>query len=1072
MRSVTGKNWIFEKNDPERVGNTLYPGAHTDTVNVRKLHLCFDYQYIKNGLPKRGKKFHMVDNWMELAQLMESMDEERRNFYEVIFGYQGCKMYYDLDISRERDPRVDLEYANNVRDSVVEATIQVYKEIGASITPADFIVCTSHGVSKFSYHIIVEKYYLRTNVERKEIYARVKELVPTSYGIYIDCVYGGIQQMRIAGCQKLKSGRVKVLNYNWIYRNTLVRRKKNPKLASRPIWDALYQTLITLTHGCEALVVNIPVKNPGYIDGEDFSDIDKDILDAFLAKHPTLKCASRLGRYITLSNIGGYHCPKCNTTHDNENPWIGKFNGHYWFNCRRSSSGISIGSYIEEEKVPEVPRNIVKHNGKWYWSKYIHPFNVLEEEIDTSWMDQRRIVNRSEHAAGMEILKMLKEKELGVDKDHKMMCTMSVDYIYESKYVKDVTMDRGVLMTKSYLGTGKTYAICKYLRENPGLKVLALSPRRIFARSLCGELSRNSGRRFTCYLEDKDDWDIESLVIQVESLFRIEDEYGFASKYDVLILDEIESILTQFSSGSTMRGKVAWNARTFEDLVRKTPLVLCADAFLGPKSTMVMKLIRNDVRVEVNTVKPTPRRSVQFQNTGPLVKTAISQLKNGKKIVFVFASKYKMDMFLQDVRKEGIKYLAYSSATDDKEKSKLYDVNEIWSDPEVRLVCYTSTITVGVNFDVKGVFDSLFVYGSCSSSTVRDIFQGTMRVRHLNDNVMYYSLYTNPIGNGKWPTTSTNRVVIGEHIRKHMNDLDEMISRYKFNDMWEDEVTWLFENHVFNIQESNMDRFNYTTNFMSYIKNCGYGHDFSNTGNWKHKVDLENPKYSDIKCDNVEEVLFRVSRGQGCKLDKLIQAKHQLDQVLGPNVTLEKREEHWKKWIGPGKRKYRSLLWSVFYENAGQTHKDKYIRAMDNVQFKSHTTKYLVRYSHLKDLLEKYDIRDPLRAQHVDRAHIERVTPSIYSLIHEYRKRLKLRIQIGRRNKYNVVASLLKSVLREYYGTKVNITCKRIRTDKGRISVPIDVSVEKNPFVDDIRSVEAPTVDQSLLLLDSLMPQS
>ncbi len=127
------------------------------------------------------------------------------------------------------------------------------------------------------------------------------------------------------------------------------------------------------------------------------------------------------------------------------------------------------------------------------------------------------------------------------------------------------------------------------------------------------------------------------------------------------------------------------------------------------------------------------------------------------------------------------------------------------------------------------------------------------------------------------------------------------------------------------------------------------------------KIDLQNPKYSDITTSEpIKEVLHRVRRGQGSVLDKLIQEKHSLDLVLGDNVPLDKREEHWKKWTGRGKRKYREKMWTIYYANMGKASLSEYEKAMRDVQVKSHTEKILVRWYNVRKVLDIYNVIDPL----------------------------------------------------------------------------------------------------------------
>jgi hypothetical protein len=86
----------------------------------------------------------------------------------------------------------------------------------------------------------------------------------------------------------------------------------------------------------------------------------------------------------------------------------------------------------------------------------------------------------------------------------------------------------------------------------------------------------------------------------------------------------------------------------------------------------------------------------------------------GKKIVFVCGSKEKAQDFAGGCAMRGINYKLYTSMSENiiQDQLDLTNVNESWGNPDVQCVIYTSTITVGVNFDLLDVFDELFVYGS------------------------------------------------------------------------------------------------------------------------------------------------------------------------------------------------------------------------------------------------------------------------------------------------------------------------------------------------------------------------
>ena len=68
-----------------------------------------------------------------------------------------------------------------------------------------------------------------------------------------------------------------------------------------------------------------------------------------------------------------------------------------------------------------------------------------------------------------------------------------------------------------------------------------------------------------------------------------------------------------------------------------------------------------------------------------------------------------------------------------------------------------------MNFDLRDVFDQLFVYGSSHSCCVRDTFQGTLRVRHIKEDVMYAYIYQRSV-NRRLPLKEVD-------VRKEIQDL-------------------------------------------------------------------------------------------------------------------------------------------------------------------------------------------------------------------------------------------------------------------------------------------------------------
>jgi hypothetical protein len=121
------------------------------------------------------------------------------------------------------------------------------------------------------------------------------------------------------------------------------------------------------------------------------------------------------------------------------------------------------------------------------------------------------------------------------------------------------------LILHAYLGRGKTTAIKRLLPSYD--KILFFSPRQSFARFLSAEFN------IECYLDKN--FQADKLIISIESLLCIP-----ANKiYDMIIIDECESVLKQFSSPTTQGNHILQFQRLMY-LIANADKVIFADAFI------------------------------------------------------------------------------------------------------------------------------------------------------------------------------------------------------------------------------------------------------------------------------------------------------------------------------------------------------------------------------------------------------------------------------------------------------------------------------------------------------------
>jgi hypothetical protein len=310
--------------------------------------------------------------------------------------------------------------------------------------------------------------------------------------------------------------------------------------------------------------------------------------------------------------------------------------------------------------------------------------------------------------------------------------------------------------------------------------------------------------------------------------------------YNIIIIDEIESCLAQFESNETMKSKLKDCAEIFEKLIQNSDYVICGDAFLTTKSTGVLSRITNKKRFVCKNVSPLVKRTaIEYENIESLIETLFCDLKIGKKVFFVSASREKLEQLERLVFKNlpNVTYKSYHSNS----KEKITNVNEDWKD--VQLIMVSPSVTVGVNYDLED-FDLLYMYGVSVSCCVRDLFQSSMRVRHLKDNIMKFCICKTFLSKNKDESLySLNKIAerlreekdqymtfYKDHIDSDKDDLDSL--------EWKKMDNWLLTNKIYSLREHNISRNFYKKVFYYYLKFCNYEYDMDNQINIKTDIIL------------------------------------------------------------------------------------------------------------------------------------------------------------------------------------------------------------------------------------------
>jgi hypothetical protein len=306
------------------------------------------------------------------------------------------------------------------------------------------------------------------------------------------------------------------------------------------------------------------------------------------------------------------------------------------------------------------------------------------------------------------------------------------------------------------MGGGKTVAIRTIienmrLNQNTPLRILHISPRKKFANYVCKVFGFANYQK----LNPREMESANEVVVQLESLCKTPIDY------DLVILDESESIFNEFSS-TTMSGKYYEVYKQLLEIVQNAGKVIVADAFMLNRSLDLIRSFRKDeetIRVIINTTPPKQKRCLEMKN---LVQYKESLFENhifGGKKLFVCNSSKKNQMELKEELKTYVgdevenidKYVFYHGGCDKTTNATIEDPTTTWG--QANCIACTPCVTAGQSFDLnpakmttetgktpldnKRCFDRMYGH-FVPSACVRDMFQMSNRVRHLRDNMFVY----------------------------------------------------------------------------------------------------------------------------------------------------------------------------------------------------------------------------------------------------------------------------------------------------------------------------------------------
>ena len=460
-----------------------------------------------------------------------------------------------------------------------------------------------------------------------------------------------------------------------------------------------------------------------------------------------------------------------------------------------------------------------------------------------------------------------------------------------SQHIIDwVTNSIKTMVVESTYDTGKTKLILKILKEFGFKRVLFISYRQTLTNELYGNFSEQGVESYLnkIFNADKLICQIESLQkIYVKCLFvgeekhvipgqEVPDDYMFVDdfdevpSYDLVILDEVESILNHFRS-STIIDKEG----TFElmrSIIYNSKKVLALDGDFHNRSFCYLKSF-GEITVLENQVKKNKRHFIFTNNRNDFDIQIDNDLQSKKNVVIVSMSS-KIATHFADKYKSKYKTVLHCAKSDDADKERLKKVNEFWI--EYQVVIYSPSVESGCNFD-KEHFDKIYVVLSSKSTSPRGLMQMCSRVRKIKDtNIVVYL--------NNLPFKEKVNLYTYDEIKEYICDVyrdyfkrmpvldpvaNKMVFKYHF-DLYAD---ILVHNEV---ENSNKSTNLFVGNLIQRLTNKGHTYEYkevkANVGNFKKDALLKNEILNAHDIEQVEfnKLLKKQLNNEATREDKIL----------------------------------------------------------------------------------------------------------------------------------------------------------------------------------------------------------
>lgn len=286
------------------------------------------------------------------------------------------------------------------------------------------------------------------------------------------------------------------------------------------------------------------------------------------------------------------------------------------------------------------------------------------------------------------------------------------------------------LIISASMGLGKTTRLREWIQQTNYKRVLLVSPRQAFGRTLRGLFPD-----FSIYHEPGA-MTADKLICQYESLHKLDS--GDLRTFDAVIIDEVRSVIRNMTCRETNGQHIAKNSQILQFLMQHAHATILLDAdveYDGAVQSLVTSLY-SPPQITVHRYRRValPRRMLRYINEERWQYDLMRDVEDGKKVVVCVATRKQGGSLYTRIRDRigEAKVRFYHSKCDDSLLRDFADLDAAWRN--IQVVIYTSKVTVGA--DYTGECDRIYMHADRRGVIPREMLQMMGRVRKPLDNVV------------------------------------------------------------------------------------------------------------------------------------------------------------------------------------------------------------------------------------------------------------------------------------------------------------------------------------------------